>query len=208
MTYKIDIILDLEEILIKRLDYSLCGVEQLDLSLLSSDEKLKFDNFLSDKRRLEFYFTRVLIKSFNLSSKVCYLDNGKPVLNNGHISISHSQQTILVAFSNSHYIGVDIEYFKDKIQRIKHKFLADLEYEVLDTESIKVLTTVWSIKEAVYKLMNKPGLLFNENIVVHSTETRPLLEIKLDGSSNLYPYDVLYFEDYLITYLFHLEELK
>lgn len=208
MTYKIDIILDREEILIKRLDYSFCEVEALDISILSAEEKLKFDNFLSDKRRLEFYFTRILIKSFKLTSKVCYLDNGKPIISDGHISISHSQQTILVAFSKSYFIGVDIEYFKDKIQRIKHKFLADLEYEVLDTESIEVLTTVWSIKEAVYKLMNKPGLLFNENIVVHSTETKPFLEIRLNGNSNRYPFDVLHFEDYLITYLFHPEELK
>lgn len=208
MTYKLDLILESDNILIKRLDYSHCEIEQLDLSILTEQEKERFQNFLSDKRRLEFYFTRVLVRSFNLNSSIQYVQNGKPVIDKGHISISHSKQTIIVAYSLKNYIGIDIEYFKEKIQRIKHKFLAEDEYKFLDTNNIKELTTVWSIKEAVYKHMNIPGLLFNENIVILNTSGQPKLEIRLNGKKTVYNFEILYFEEYLITYLFHPEELS
>lgn len=208
MTYKLDIILSTEEILIKRLDYSFCEIEQLNLDVLAEEELKKFKGFLSDKRRLEYYFTRVLVRSFNLPHKLNYLETGKPTLEKGHISISHSQQTIIVAYSESHHVGVDIEYYKDKIHRIKHKFLAQDEYHLLNTDDLKELTTIWSIKEAVYKLMNVPGLLFNENIIVKSTENQPELEVALNGSSTAYPFEIIFFDKYLITYLFHLEQIK
>lgn len=208
MTYKLDTILSREEILIKRLDYSFCEIDSLDLSVLSENELYKFNHFLSDKRRLEFYFTRLLVRSFELKSEVHYLETGKPVLEDGHISISHSQQTIIVAYSKLYFIGVDIEYYKEKIHRIKHKFLADDEYVLLETNDLKELTSIWSIKEAVYKLMNLPGLLFNENIIVKSTKNKPILEISINNKSSIYPFEIIRFEDYLITYLFHPEQIK
>src|SRR5690606_11931955 len=111
-----------------------------DHNFFTSEELKRYNTFISDKRRREFYFTRVLLRSFNLDLEIQYRSTGKPVINHGHISISHSRNTVIIGYSKAHVIGVDIEYYNPKIHKIKHKFLAKIEKERFDTDNEEVLT--------------------------------------------------------------------
>lgn len=195
-------IIDTDRILIKELKYENIAVEEIDISIFTEQDYQRFQGFISDKRKREFYFTRVLLRSFNIDLEVHYRPTGKPIINEGHISISHSRNTVIIGYSKDHVVGVDIEYFNPKIHRIKYKFLADIEIERFDIENEQVLTLIWSIKEAVYKMEDIPGLLFKEHILVHTLSHRGDVRVLKNGVEHDYFFDYLVFKDFAITYCY------
>jgi hypothetical protein len=135
--YDIHKIIDTDEILIKQLKYQDVPTDELDLLLLTDEELEKYKGFISDKRKREFFFTRVLLLSFGIDLRIQYRSTGKPIINEGHISISHSRNTVIIGYSKDHVIGVDIEYFNPKIHRVKFKFLAEIEKDRFDVNNEK-----------------------------------------------------------------------
>ena len=206
MHYSVKNIIHTDRILIKQLKYENVEVEKLDLSSLTKEERERYDTFISDKRRREFFFTRVLLRSFNLDLKIQYRPTGKPIINEGHISISHSRNTVIIGYSKEHIIGVDIEYFNPKIHRVKFKFLAEIEKERFDIDNEEVLTLIWSIKEAIYKMEDIPGLLFKEHILVHALSHRGDVRVIKNGLEHDYMFDFLIFNDFVITYCYLLPQ--
>ncbi|MBD3636044.1 MAG: 4'-phosphopantetheinyl transferase superfamily protein [Crocinitomicaceae bacterium] len=202
MQYSIKNIIDTDKILIKRLTYTDIPVEEIDLNFFTKEELSRYETFISDKRRREFYFTRVLLRSFNLDLVIQYRDTGKPIINEGHISISHSRNNVVIGYSKDHIIGVDIEFFNPKIHRVKFKFLASIEKERFDIENEEVLTLIWSIKEAIYKMEDIPGLLFKEHILVHALSHRGDVRVIKNGVEHDYVFDFLIFNDFVITYCY------
>jgi len=200
--YEIEHIIDSDKILIKKIEYQNTPISILDLSIFSFEEKQKFDSFQSDKRRREFYFTRLLLKSFGIDITIQYRSSGKPIINEGHISISHSRNTVIIGFSKDHFIGVDIEYFTQKIQRIKFKFLSTIEKEIFDIEDINILTLIWSVKEAIYKMEDIEGLMFKENILIQSIEERGEVKVIKNNQEHHYQFDFMTFDDYVITFCY------
>ena len=97
-----------------------------------------------------------------------YDENGKPHLKDGkQISITHSFNFSAVIISDL-IVGIDIEKQRDKITVIAHKFI-DYEFDYLnenDTDYIKKLTTIWCVKESLYKLFATPGLSFLQHCLV------------------------------------------
>ena len=195
-------IIDTNHILIKELKYENISVEEIDVSIFTEQDLQRFQGFISDKRKREFYFTRILLRSFNIDLEIQYRPTGKPIINNGHISISHSRNTIIIGYSKDHLIGVDIEYFNPKIHRIKYKFLAHTEIERFDIENELVLTLIWSIKEAVYKMEDIPGLMFKEHILVNTLSHRGDVQVLKNGIEHDYFFDYLVFKDFAITYCY------
>lgn len=202
MHYSIKNIIDTDRILIKKLEYEDIDVDKIDPQFFNPEEKERYSTFISDKRRREFYFTRVLLRSFNLDLTIQYRDTGKPIINEGHISISHSRNKVVIGYSKDHVIGVDIEFFNPKIHRIKHKFLSTIEKERFDTENEEVLTLIWSIKEAIYKMEDIPGLLFKEHILVHALSHRGDVRVIKNGLEHDYLFDFLIFNKFVITYCY------
>ncbi|MEX1001505.1 MAG: 4'-phosphopantetheinyl transferase superfamily protein [Crocinitomicaceae bacterium] len=200
--YQVHTIIATDEIIIKQLKYDEVAPETFDLSILSVEDRKKYEGFISDKRRREFYFARTLLRSFDVKVELFYRSTGKPLINEGHISISHSRNTIIVGYSKQHYIGVDIEYFNPKIFRIKNKFLAEPEKNNFDIEDQKILTLIWSIKEAIYKMEDIPGLLFREHICVTALNGEGEVNVFKNGLSHHYTFKYLTFDDFVITYCY------
>jgi len=180
LSYKIKEILTNKDVNIKVLRYSNQGVNHLDLSIFNALELSKYKSYKSDKRKLEFYYSRVLWHSFNIDFQIEYKPTGKPILKKGFISISHSHHKIAIAFSKTKNIGVDIEYRSNKVQKIKHKFLHDTE----QYETIKDLTAIWTIKEAIYKLYDTDKLFFKEHIVVSLMAEKPHVSVEIESKIN------------------------
>lgn len=182
------------------LRYDEIETSAIDLSFFTDEELSRYNTFISDKRRREFYFTRVLLRSFQLDLSIVYNKNGKPIINEGHISISHSRNIVIIGYSKDHIIGVDIEFYNPKIHRIKHKFLADIEKKNFDTDNEEILTLIWSVKEAIYKMESIPGLLFKEHIKVSRLSHRGEVVVTKNNLEHDYYFDFLIFKEFVITY--------
>lgn len=200
MNYKISNIIDENDLKIKQIVYSEVDIDSLDFSILSSEEQDKLHKFYSKNRKLEFYFSRLLLTDFKLGHLINYKETGKPILSEGFISLSHSKNVILIAYSKKHEIGIDIEFYKEKILRIKHKFLSPFEETKWDCDNIEILTLLWSIKEAIYKIEDIPGLRFKEDMSVQSIENPGHIAVYKNGESHIYKFNHLKFKDFIITY--------
>jgi 4'-phosphopantetheinyl transferase EntD len=123
----------------------------------------------SELHQRGFLSVRHLLREFGYADQdLFYDDNGKPHLKDGkHISITHSFIFSGIIVSDNE-VGIDIERQREKIAIIAHKFV-DYEFDYLDKEAddyIKKLTTIWGIKESLYKLFATPGMLFREHFLV------------------------------------------
>ena len=166
-----------KDVTIKVLRYTDVDISDLDLTIFNVEEQTEFNSFKSTKRQLEYYFVRVLWLSFYQNEFIKYKSTGKPILNIGFISISHSHYQVAIAFSETKEVGMDLEHQSEKIQIIKSKYLHPNEIY----SSTKDLTKIWTIKEAVYKLYDSKTLFFKEHIIVSKLIPAVEAEISLDG---------------------------
>lgn len=123
----------------------------------------------SELHQRGFLSVRHLLVAFGYEdADLFYDENGKPHLKDGkQISITHSFNFSAVIVSDA-IVGVDIEKQRDKITIIAHKFI-DYEFDYLDENDldyIKKLTTIWCVKESLYKLFATPGLSFKKYFLV------------------------------------------
>ncbi|MFK8039655.1 MAG: 4'-phosphopantetheinyl transferase superfamily protein [Crocinitomicaceae bacterium] len=176
MNYWIEDIEHSDVITIKLLHYRPKADLEIDISILNQLELEKFNGYKSAKRQLEFYYTRVLWKAFHHPDNILYRTTGKPMLEKGYLSISHSHNAIAIAYSPVQELGIDIELVSKKIERVKHKFLHVDEC----FESLENLTKAWCIKEAVYKLMDMDDVFYMDHIYLKSIEPESQAKIMVD----------------------------
>ena len=137
---------------------------------LISDEK-EFENLKqkSPKRLIEKQMVRHMLKKIMPNHKIRYHENGQPYLEpfDKFVSVSHSFPYAVLAISEKK-IGVDIEQVKDRIDKIKHKFLHPTEIDWLSRaeSGIEHLTAIWCIKEALFKIHSSKQWSFKEFYVV------------------------------------------
>ena len=137
---------------------------------LISDEK-EFENLKqkSPKRLIEKQVVRHMLKKIMPNHKIRYYENGQPYLEpfDKFVSVSHSFPYAVLATSEKK-IGVDIEQVKDRIDKIKHKFLHPIEIDWLSRakSGIEHLTAIWCIKEALFKIHSSKQWSFKEFYVV------------------------------------------
>lgn len=99
-------------------------------------------------------------------------DTRKPYLPNEeyHFSISHCGDYAVVIVSKQYRVGIDIELLTPKVERIKHKFLNEKEFEVVNRQwsmvngELQLLTLFWCCKEAVFKWYGTGGVDFKDDI--------------------------------------------
>lgn len=116
--------------------------------------------YKSEQRKYEVLAVRLLIKEIiGDNVQLLHQDNGKPYLSSGmNISISHTRGFAVIIVSHSKQVSVDIEYFSNRIERIRSKFMRDDENA---SSQVKLLMH-WCAKETMYKLFPEDNLTFNK----------------------------------------------
>lgn len=116
--------------------------------------------YKSEQRKCEVLAVRLLIKEIiGDNVQLLHQDNGKPYLSSGmNISISHTRGFAVIFVSHSKQVSVDIEYFSNRIERIRSKFMRDDENA---SSQVKLLMH-WCAKETMYKLFPEDNLTFNK----------------------------------------------
>ena len=151
----------------------------------------------------QFLASRKLITLVDSDLKVTYKE-GIPLLSdNRNISISHSENIATILISENKGIGIDVERINNKVNSIKSKFLNEKEMHYLrGYRETRNLTRAWTAKEAIYKALRKPGVIFSQNILLEEFNNEATSGIGKFISSNqekifkLYFYDL---DDYCLT---------
>ncbi|MDG1475746.1 MAG: 4'-phosphopantetheinyl transferase superfamily protein [Vicingaceae bacterium] len=156
-----------------------------------------------NKQRLKQWLaTRLLLNHFFEEANISYDDLGKPHLdNNWNISISHSNEFVAINLNKNDSCGIDIEKITPKIERIKHKFLNDIDLETVT--SLKHLILYWGAKEALYKLYGKKEVLFIENLFINNFSEKSSSfngEIKMLDFQTEIPMNWEKVEDFILVY--------
>lgn len=136
--------------------YSYCDLTDVDNMLLTQSG--------SADRRLEILNVRALIKECGLDLKITYKKR-KPIVENGFISISHSDSLAAIVWHPTKEYAIDIEEFSGRTERISKRAFSETELNFATNDSFK-LNILWNIKECVYKLANIQGLDFKAQIKV------------------------------------------
>ena len=120
--------------------------------------------FSAEKRKQEWLAVRVLLKELcGEEKKIAYLPSGKPYLEDrsAFVSFSHTPGYVAVALHPSLEVGVDIEQYGTKIQRVASRFIReDEKVSVESGDEIYALLLHWSAKETMFKLMEDEAVDF------------------------------------------------
>tara|TARA_R110000868_G_scaffold176971_2_gene415101 strand:- start:47 stop:673 length:627 start_codon:yes stop_codon:yes gene_type:complete len=160
----------------------------------------------SELHQRGFLSVRHLLAAFDYNDEDLFYDNnGKPHLKDGkQISITHSFNFSAVIVSDT-IVGVDIEKQRNKITIIAHKFI-DYEFDYLNENEdhyIKKLTTIWCVKESLYKLFATPGLSFKQHCLVIPfmiTDEQTIAWIDYEDKKHRYNIHFLEFEGFTCAY--------
>ena len=88
-----------------------------------------------------------------------------PFRKNVYFSISHTINYAVVGIGFQR-IGVDVEFYRPKVLNIKSKFINMKEQYFMKSDDVKVITRLWTCKEAIYKCLFKNKLSLKEEIVL------------------------------------------
>ena len=127
--------------------------EELNPELLIEKENLEKVKDYHPTKLKETLLVRKILKSVLPEHKILY-DGRQPYLspNDHQISVTHSFPFAALAISKNK-VGIDIEPFNKKIERIRHKFLQEEESGFIEKDKeVAYLTVIWSLKESLYKI--------------------------------------------------------
>ena len=100
----------------------------------------------------------VLTEMLGYEALIEHNEDGKPMIEGYHISISHTLGYVAVILSRDYEVGVDIEYVSDRVNRISSRFLRDDEV-FADTKDKLI---AWCAKETMYKLFSSEYLALKD----------------------------------------------
>jgi len=182
--------------------------EQVELDPAEEDQ---YTSFKSEVRKKQWLSYRILLKEM-LSPDPPFLEYdafGKPRLKNSglFLSISHSGDYSAVITSKTCPVGIDIERLKDRIHRIKDKFLTvEEDQEIGEANRLEKLYVAWGAKEALYKIYGRPEVDFQRDIFIDSFDylcgRKGQCSARMNTPEGLEKYDVFYerISDYMLVY--------
>ena len=136
----------MDKIKLLLLDMSSFNVDEL-YSYLKIEDKIKVDKLTNSKvkreRIVSTYLKDKYVGEYYLSK------DGKPLANNIYFNVSHSDDTIVIAFSELHPVGVDIEKIKPIDDKLKKEVLSMEEYNSMKND--EDFYALWTSKEALLK---------------------------------------------------------
>ena len=161
---------------------------------------------LTSKREIEgkgkdFLINHLLKKD----SSINYDAKGKPYLKNDtkHISITHSHDKLAIIVNEIEPTGIDIELIRDKVVKIKHKFLTNSEL-IEANDDPETLLIYWAAKETLYKIYGLKEVDFIKHLFVKPFTKHKLGiiigEINLPHFTEAFQLNYQILEDYVLVY--------
>jgi len=162
-------------------------------------------NNVQIKRQLEKAGTRFVLQKLlgTPDFELLYTPENKPFLagRTDHISISHSHDKLVIIVNNKQNTGIDIELLRDKVLKIRHKFMNANE-AVFAGEDIEKLIAIWASKEAMYKSFGLKNLDFKENLSVEDFDGGLILgKIETKDATKKFELVKERIEDYIMVYI-------
>lgn len=179
--------------------------EGLVIGLLQLNKFAEVNN-LNQKREIETKGKQYLINHLlNKEIEIQYDENGKPYLLNEykHISITHSHDKIAIIINDFEKTGIDIELIRDKVLKIKHKFLAESELINAENDPEKLLI-YWGAKESLYKIYGLKEVDFIKNLYINAfikNHSGTIVgNINMTNFNKSYELAYLKIEEYMLVY--------
>ncbi|MFN3917543.1 MAG: hypothetical protein ACK4K0_07350 [Flavobacteriales bacterium] len=178
--------------------------EKLSFVAKNTADKKLLNQIHIEWKRNQFIASRHLLYNYLNVEDIYYSENGKPYSKGLFISNSHSHEYVAVIGSKSHLVGIDIQKYDNKVERIKSKFLH--EEEAIFEKNIEWLSMAWGLKESIYKINGSPSVFFKEHIRLKSvSEVSPkkfLIEadILLKEYKSTYVMKAYMEEDYCLAF--------
>ena len=178
---------------------------------LSPAENEYYKSLRSELRKKHWLSYRSILTNLmdKESLELIYDAYGKPypVNRDYHLSVTHSGLFSAVIISIDGPVGIDIEMLKDRVERVKDKFLSAEECASIGTVNrLEKLYICWGAKESLYKLYGKPEVEFARDIRLDSFEYDPKDKGECsarmttpEGTRN-YPIHYEKIEDYMLVY--------
>lgn len=170
-------------------------------SSLNSEEKLRLDSIKHPEKKLEFAASRYLKHHLFGEANIEYDSTGAPEIKGiGFISLSHCNSHVVLASCIEHLIGVDIEEIREKAVHLAPKFITQNETFIFNPTDEKDMSTLWSLKECLYKLSDRKKLIFKEDILVSKRDDKLFGTIKKTTGIYEYELHVENIQNILITF--------
>ena len=150
-------------ILIWKIDESLSEIKAL--TSLTDVQKSELNVRKTTSYKKQYLASRKLIKMAELNELNSVFYESLPFKKNVYFSISHTIHYAVVGIGFQR-IGVDIEFYRPKVLNIKSKFINVKENYFMKSDNIKLITRLWTCKEAIFKCIYENKLSFKKNIVV------------------------------------------
>jgi 4'-phosphopantetheinyl transferase len=139
-----------------------------------NDSEIKYyEGIKSEKRKSEWLGIRsLLMKMTGKYHEIMYTEKGNPyIVNDFHISITHSKHIIGLILSKNPAIGIDLELISPKILNTAHKFITKEEIELFEEElRLKKIYLNWCGKETLYKIKKNGGFDFKKNFRINTDQ--------------------------------------
>lgn len=166
-----------EHFQIKNNDFSLSAwylseisENEFDANFLDAFEKVKFEKIGNELMRKSFLAIRAMNEAGKYG-KIHYGNSGKPFSETGFISISHSGNWLALMHSKNKEVGVDVEQIRERILKIKTRFLSESEL-ILAENNLEKLTLFWSAKEAAFKKFGGNTVFFKAHQEIKSVDEK------------------------------------
>jgi phosphopantetheinyl transferase len=145
------------------------------LQLLPND-KATIRSIKLQKARLQKLACRAaLSKLLNTNEiEITYSKTGQPLLQNYHISFSHTKTAVAVALAKT-AIGIDIEELTPRILSLYTRFMSEKEIEDCNLNHLQDLYYYWCAKEAMYKWFANKNLDFIKDLQVIKNEKKGII---------------------------------
>ena len=158
---------------------------------LTDDQERELERRKQISYKKQFLASRKLIKMAELNELNSIFYESLPFRKNVYFSISHTINYAVVGIGFQR-IGVDVELYRPKVLNIKSKFINIKEKYFMKSDDIRVITRLWTCKEAIYKCLFKNKLSLKEEIVLE----------KFDMQSK-YGHGQVYLNDKIISINLH-----
>ena len=163
--------------------------ELLQLLPMEADLAQQLQGIGHPEKRREWLASRILLHQLTGNTQaLVYLPGGQPCLQQKQprISLSHTHNYAAAVASEHCQPGVDIEYRGERAGRLLKRFANEEELARLkELEQTSTATLLWCAKETVYKVLNRPGLLFREEVTVRGFG--PASEGRLTAEVSAFP---------------------
>ena len=139
----------------------------------------RIEHIKHPRRRIEHLAGRFLLNYLQADFPLHHIANDlhdKPRLpdNQYFFSISHSYPYVAVLISDKEECGIDIQIWKDGIEKIVDMFLSAHEQTLCEGDS-KLFTLAWCIKEATYKWNGRRGADFIRDLGIQQIKLNHIL---------------------------------